>query len=343
MAIDDLVGLAAFVEVAEAGGFSAAARRLNLSKSAVSKQVSRLENRLGARLLNRTTRQLSLTEVGADFLERAQRALAEVRAAEEAVSRLTERPRGRLRVNAPVSFAIRHLAPLLAAFQEDCPDLSVDLTLNDRRVDLVEEGYDVAIRIGRLADSSLVARRLAPVSHIICAAPSYLARAGRPSRPAELTGHRCLLYTYLDVGNRWVFEGPDGRESVTIDSALTANNGDALVAAAIGGSGIVGTPSFIAADALAAGQLEPLMPGYRLPEAAVHAVYPHHRHLSLKVRSFVDFLADRFRGTPPWERVIAATPAGRQEKGGDAEHVAPRGMTRQGPGEGAGSRAADHP
>lgn len=299
----DLDSLAVFVRVVDVGGFSAAARTLGLSKSAVSKQISRLEARLGIRLLNRTTRRLSLTEAGALFYEGCQRMVAEAEAAEAAVTHLAAAPRGTLRVNAPVSFAMLHLAPILPELMESCPELSVDLTLNDRLVELVEEGYDVAVRIGRLADSSLIARRLAPARSVICAAPDYLARHGAPRRPEDLAGHNCLLYSYHSERSLWRFAGPSGTTSVRVAGRLQANNGDALRAALLAGAGIGRLPTFIVGDDLRAGRLLRLLPDWPLGEdAAVHAVYPAGRALSPKIRVFVDFLAERFGDMPYWDQ-----------------------------------------
>lgn len=301
--MQDLASLAVFARVVEAGGFSAAAGSLGLSKSAVSKQVSRLEARLGIRLLNRTTRRLSLTEAGALFYEGCQRMVAEAEAAEAAVTHLAAAPRGTLRVNAPVSFAMLHLAPILPELMESCPELSIDLTLNDRRVDLVEEGYDVALRIGRLGDSSLIARRLAPSRSLLCAAPAYLERHGTPQRPEDLTGHNCLIYSYQAEGALWRFQGPEGAVSVRVTGRLQVNNGDVLCAAMQAGGGVGRLPTFIAGDALRAGRLLRLLPDWPLgDDAAVHAVYPSGRAPSPKIRVFIDFLAGRFGDPPYWDR-----------------------------------------
>lgn len=300
----DLDAMAVFTQVVESQGFSAAARVLQRSKSAVSKEVGRLEERLGQRLLNRTTRRLSLTEAGAVYLEGCQRMLAEAAAAEQAVSRLAESPRGTLRVNAPMSFGMAHLAPLLPVLLRRCPDLSIDLTLNDRLVDLVEEGYDLGIRIGRLTDSSLVARRLAPARHFLAATPAYLASRGHPEQPRDLGQHDCLIYSYLTEGPTWRFHHRDGRTArVTVRGRLTANNGEALLAAALAGAGVAALPSFLLAEALRDGRLVPLLAGWRLgsDDAGVYAVFPASRHLAPKVRVFVDFLAEQFGDPPSWD------------------------------------------
>ncbi|MCB2099550.1 MAG: LysR family transcriptional regulator [Rhodobacterales bacterium] len=299
--MDTLNGMAVFAKVVETGSFSGAARDLGQSKSAVSKQVARLEDRLKARLLNRTTRRLSLTEVGQAFYDRAQRILAEVTEAEEAVSTLQARPRGTLRVNVPMSFGIQHVGPHMAAFMARYPDLNVDLTLNDRRVDLVDEGYDLAVRIGVMADSSLIARRLAPLRGVVCAAPAYWERHPPPSRPQDLADHDCLIYTYNPSGTEMTFHGPDGPVAVRLNGRLRANNGDVLRSVAVAGGGVCVAPSFIVGDDLRAGRLVHALPEYGWRDGGVYAVYPHNRHLSPKVRAFVDFLVEIYGDAPYWD------------------------------------------
>jgi DNA-binding transcriptional LysR family regulator len=303
MRLDDVTAMIVFARVVELSGFSAAAQALGLSKSAVSKQISRLEDRLGTRLLNRTTRQLSLTEAGAAFYERCQRVEAEALAAEEAVTRLAEAPRGLLKVNAGVSFGTRHIAPALPDFLALCPDLEVDLSLNDRLVDLVDEGYDVALRIGELGDSSLVARRLAPLKMRLVAVPAYLDRAGRPTHPGDLKEHDCLLYAYQQGGQTWSFKGPEGETKVRPSGRMRVNNGDAILQACLGGQGLALLPEFICWEALADGRLERLLPDWQVGgDGAIHAVFPASRNLSPKVRVFIDFLVTRFGPAPYWER-----------------------------------------
>ena len=292
MQLDQLQAMAVFARVAETGSFSEAARRLGLSKAAVSKRVARLEARLGVALVNRTTRHLSLTEAGAAFHEPCRQLIADADAAEAAVGHLASAPRGRLRVNAPMSFGQRHLAPAIGAFMRSYPELSVELDLSDRTVDLVEEGYDLAVRIGALPDSSLVARRLAPLHRHLVAAPAYLDRAGRPEHPSDLADHACLRYAYLASGRVWRL---DGGEAVTVDGPLTANNGDVLLAAARDGMGIAFLPSFFTGPDLCAGMLERVLPGWtREPAGGIHAVFPPGRARAPKVRAFTDFLAERF-------------------------------------------------
>ncbi len=298
--MDNLAGMTVFARVVETNSFTEAARRLGMSKAAVSKQVSKLEERLGARLLNRTTRRLSLTEVGAAFYERCARIVAEAEEAELAVSRLNATPRGTLKIDAPVNFGMQYLAPLLPSFMLRHPELRVDMTFNDRFVDLVEEGCDLAVRIGQLPDSSLVARKLAETRSVICAAPSYWDRHGRPREPADLAGHDCFAYSYLATGNEWRLKGPAGEVAVRTSGSLTANNGDVLRQAAVGGLGVVAMPVFIVCDDLRSGRLEPVLRDYEPPTRGIYAVYPHNRHLSAKVRAFIDHLVDAL-DPPPWE------------------------------------------
>jgi len=291
--VDSLNEIEIFVRVVQSGSFSAAARQLDLSPSAVSKQISRLEDRLGARLLNRTTRQLSLTEVGAAFFQRAERIVADVAEAEQAVSHLHAAPRGKLRISAPVAFGRLHIAPLLPDFMAAQPELTIDLACSDRFVDLVEEGLDLAIRIGELADSSLIARRISANRRVVCAAPAYVAARGAPQRPADLANHNCLTYTYRTQRHDWSFQGAEGPITVTVSGNIETNYPEVLRSAAVAGTGIVLLPLWLIGEDLAQGRVVPLLPGYHVPDSAVYAVYPHGRHLSPKVRSFVDFLAER--------------------------------------------------
>lgn len=305
-ATDRLAAMAAFAKVVEFNSFSGAARDLGLSKSAVSKLVACLEDEMGARLLNRTTRRLSLTEAGLAFYEGAQRALAEADAAEVAVTQLSTAPRGVLRVNAPMSFGVRHVAPALSAFMAAYPELAVELDLNDRVVDLIDEGYDMAVRIVRMRDSSLIVRRLAPSRSILCATPAYLARRGTPISPEDLADHDCLIYSYQVTGERWHFQGPGGERQVRISGRLRANNGDALMQAALDGLGIAMLPSFICGEDVRAGRLVHLMPEWNQRGGIdVCAVFPASRNLSPKVRVFIDFLASRFGERPYWDEGLS--------------------------------------
>lgn len=303
--MDRFVELSALVRTVDRGSQAAAARELGITPAMVGRYIQGLEDRLGTRLLNRTTARQSLTEAGAAFYARASTILEQLEEADIAASDRQAEPRGTLRVNAPMSFGARHLAAAVAEFCDRYPGVRVEMVLNDRMVDLIEEGYDVAVRIGRLADSGLVARRLATCRLVVCASPGYVARHGWPSAPADLQKHNSLLYAYGQGGaiRFQKEEGGESSEEVWLSGNLVANNGDALLAAALAGQGVILQPTFIAGDALRRGELVRLLPGWRLADFGVHAVYPSSRHLSPKVRSFVDFLAGRFRDPPPWDRV----------------------------------------
>jgi DNA-binding transcriptional LysR family regulator len=301
--MDRMASMAAFTKVVSAGSFSAAAREMQVSQALVTKQIQELESWLGARLLNRTTRRLSLTEVGAAFYERAARILEAIEEAKGAAGALQTVPRGRLRINAPVSFGLIHLAPVVTDFLKRFPEVSVELLVNDRVVDLLEGEFDVGVRIGRLRDSSLIARKIAPVRLAVCAAPDYLARRGVPRTPDDLATHDCLEYTYFESRGEWRLLNPEGDEIVVpVSGRYLANNADVLRTTAIAGGGIILAPTFIIGDDLRAGRLVRLLPDYPPPEQGLHALYPPGRHLSAKVRCFVDFLVARFGGEPAWDR-----------------------------------------
>mgnify|MGYP000010551705 CR=1 FL=1 len=299
--MDDLTDMAVFAGVVEAHGFSGAARQLGLSKAVVSKRVARLEQRLGARLLYRTTRRLSVTESGTTYYEYCARVVAEAAEAEDAVTQLQTEPRGTLKVNAPMSFGRMHLASAIVAFLQHYPEVRVDMVMNDARLDLVAEGFDVAIRIAELPDSSLVARRLAPCRIAVCAAPAYLKRHGQPCTPADLRWHNCLLYTYSGPYGEWRFRGVRNGESVRVSGNLRANNGETLREAAVAGLGIIHSPTFLVGEDLKAGRLKRVLPRYALPELSIHALYAQRRHLPAKVRVFIEFLAVRFGPEPTWD------------------------------------------
>ncbi|MBB89660.1 MAG: LysR family transcriptional regulator [Alphaproteobacteria bacterium] len=297
--MDHLTGMAVFAKVVETGTFTGAAQAMGLSKGAVSKQIAKLEDRLGARLLNRTTRRSSLTEVGAAFYERCRRIVAEAEEAELAVTRLHAEPRGTLRVNLPMSFGMIHMADALPDFMAAYPEISLDVTLDDRVVNVVDEGYDVVIRITDLPDSSLIARRIAPFRIATCASSAYWDAHGRPKHPDDLRNHACLLYSYLSNLNEWRYRGPDGPFAVRVDGPMRGNNGDLLRAAAVAGLGVVRSPTFIVGCHLVEGRLEQVLAEYEDDDRGIYAVYPHNRHLSAKVRAFVDFMAKRF-ADPQW-------------------------------------------
>ena len=300
---DRLTGLEVFAKVAAAGSLSAAGRAIGLSQTMVTKHLAALETRLGAKLFHRTTRRLSLTDAGRSYLESCERILAEIEAAEAAVAADRLKPRGLLRLNVPLVFGVRQIAPRLAEFARLHPHVTVELGLNDRQVDLAEEGWDLAIRIGNLRDSSLVARRLAPCRMTLCASPAYLAAHGTPRTAADLAQHNCLGYTLAQAGaDRWMM-GRRSEISVPISGNLRANNGDALLAAAIAGQGIVQQPTFILADAVRSGDLVRITLDHPPTEQlAVHAIYLPDRHPPAKVRAFIDFLAGQFAPEPPWDR-----------------------------------------
>lgn len=290
-----------FVKAVEEGSFSAAARLLRLSPSAVSKYVSRLEDRLGARLLMRTTRQLSLTEEGRAFFERARQIVAEIDEAEEVVSQLHAAPRGALRINGTVAFTKYRIMPLIPEFLSRYPEIRIDLELNDAFVDLVSAGFDLAIRIGQLEDSSLIARKYAVNRRFILAAPSYLEKFGTPTTPQDLAEHNCLYLSSRESFNDWQFDTPDGPVNFRAEGTFSANDGDVLHEAVLAGIGLARLAEYLVADDIRAGRLVPVLTEYVHDRAWIAAVYPHRRHLSPKVRAFVDFLAEKFSPVPPWE------------------------------------------
>jgi len=301
--LDKLGEMAMFVRVVDAGSFSAAARALHLTPSAVSKQISRLEGRLDARLLQRTTRRLHLTEEGRAFYERSVRIVAEIAEAEEAVNTLHATPQGTLRVNATVAFAKHQVVPRLPAFLARYPQLRIELELTDRSVDLVEEGLDVAIRLEeQMTDSSLVARRLAVNRRVICASPAYLEANGIPETPDDLLNHNCLTLSARETFNDWEFEDDNGSRTLRVGGNFEANHGDALHEAVLAGIGLARLATYLVAPDIHAGRLVPLLVDYAHEKNALYVVYPHRRHLSSKVRAFVDFLVEAFTPVPPWEK-----------------------------------------
>lgn len=293
--MDRFLALRAFATVVEHGSFARAAERLDVSTSAVSRQVADLEEHLGVRLLNRTTRRLSLTESGSAFHERCVQLLADLDEAERAVSAAALEPRGTLRLTCAITFGVRHLAPVIAAFAARHPQLRFDVELSDRTVDLVDEGFDLAVRIGAIGSQNLIGRRVGTTALVLCAAPAYLERRGRPGTPADLAHHDCLSYEYMPSRGIWRFLDRHGREHVArIAGPAHANNGRMLVALAVAGLGIALEPDFIVAPEIRAGRLVPLLAEFRPATAPVWAVYASRRHLSAKVRAFVDFLAAEF-------------------------------------------------
>jgi DNA-binding transcriptional LysR family regulator len=293
--MDKFESIRAFTQVVTSGGFAAAAREMGLSRSAVNKLVINLENELGVQLLHRSTRVVTPTETGLAFHERCLEILANLAEAEQAITQLQEQPKGRLRVNAPMSFGIIHLAPAIADFLVHYPDLQVQLTLNDRFIDPIEEGFDVTLRIANPQPSaSLIMHPLAPAERVLCAAPDYLNRHGTPAHPAELRYHSCLHYGQLAVENQWVLITPNGEQTVTVNGVLCSNNGEVLRDAAVRGLGITLLPRFIVEQELQQGRLQIVLPDCHAPELLIHVIYPVNRHLSTKTRLFVSFLEERF-------------------------------------------------
>jgi DNA-binding transcriptional LysR family regulator len=288
-----------FSAVVDASSFVAAADSLGMSKAAVSRYVSELEQRLGVRLMHRTTRKLSLTPEGEVFLPRCRDILASIESSEEEISTRSVKASGLLKVSVPVSFGIRHLAPLWSEFLSDYPQVTLDVQLADRVIDLVDEGFDLAVRIARLPDSSLISRQLASTRLVLCAAPSYLKRRGTPAHPSELAQHDVLGYSLMAMGDQWQFTGPEGPVSVKVRPRMWTNNGDSCVAAALQGSGIQLQPTFLIDEELASRQLVEILPQFRSVELGIYAIYPSRKFVLPKVRAMVEFLANKL-GQAPW-------------------------------------------
>jgi len=301
-----IMDLQTFVAVVETGTFTAAADRLEVAKSAVSRRIAALEARLGVQLFARTTRRLSLTESGQGFYEHCVRILADLEEAESAVMQAHGELRGHLRVALPVSFGLGHMSAPIAEFSRRHPQVEFDLDLNDRRVDLLEEGIDVALRIGRLQDSSLIARPLFQAATVVCAAPEYLERNGVPRTLADLSERVGLVYSNLRDPDRWVCRDREGNKlEVRVPVGMTANSGDFLCAAAAAGLGVTIQPTFIAYQSIKRGELVRILTDYQWPSTPAYAVYPPTRHLSYRVRAFIDFLVDYFSGVPYWDALLA--------------------------------------
>jgi DNA-binding transcriptional LysR family regulator len=294
--------MAVFKQAVDGGSFAAAARHFGISPEMAGNHVRSLESRLGVRLLNRTTRQLHPTEVGARYLSRCAGILAEIGDAEAEASALQLSPRGLLRIAAPVTFGVLHVAPALSDYMARYPEVSVDIAVSDRFVNLIEEGFDLAIRIGDLPESSLIVRRLTSARLVLCASPAYLKRAGPPEAPGDLTRHACLIYSETGSPATWWFQSSDGHaQTVRVSGPLTSTNAAFVHRMALAGHGIVLGPNFSFAEEITAGLLVSLLPNWRSRELSVNVLYPHRPLLSTKIRSFVDFLAERFGRTPPWE------------------------------------------
>lgn len=289
VSLDDM---AIFAAVVQASGFSAAARVLDISTPVVSKRVSSLEAQLGARLLNRTTRRLSLTEAGSVFYRHCARVVAEAQEAEAAVTYLNEVPRGLLRITAPIAVGSQQLAHALGGFMERYPEVQVEMDVSDRPMDLAEEGYDVAIRATENPPPLLAARLLSPTKRVVCAAPEYWDRYGRPQVPSDLAEHNCIIYPPNPDYNMWRFEGPNGAETVSVQGRFKVNNTTAMVEAAKGGLGVIKLASFMVARGMANGQLEQVLHEYRSSSSQIYALYLPNRYLSSKARAFIDYLVE---------------------------------------------------
>lgn len=297
--LDRITGMRIFVRAVSAGSLSAAGRHLGISPAMATKHVDALEAHLGVKLLHRTTRRLSLTEAGSDYLDACLRILPEIEEAEASAASQRVEARGLLRMNVPLTFGSRYIAPLVPAFSQRHPAVRVELGLNDSQVDLIDGGWDMAVRIGRLADSTLQARRLADCPLVVCAAPAYLDERGVPRKVADLAQHNCLSYT-LSQSKDWAF-GRDGNARVTVSGDLLANNGSALVAAAVGGQGIIYQPQFIVAGALRRGELVVLeLDKPAMDVGGIHLLYPPDRRPPAKVRVMADYLIESFKDEVPW-------------------------------------------
>lgn len=293
MAIDLLAAMKTYAAVVDGGSFAVAAGKLGVSRAMVSKQVQKLEEHLGTRLMHRTTRRLSVTETGRAFYERSVQILGDVDEAEHVAGDMTRMPQGVLRISIPLSYGQHRLAGIMGGYSQAYPQVQLDIALSDRKVDLVEDGFDLAIRIGAQPQQDLIARKLAGVHSVVCASPAYLARWGAPSVPADLSRHACLAYTLSATGSDWRLQqvgGTDNTIAVPVAGPIRADNGDIIRLAALSGAGIIFQPHFIVGADLAAGTLVHLLPEWQSAELGVYAVYPSRKHLSAKVRTFVDFL-----------------------------------------------------
>lgn len=302
--MDRFESMRAFVNVVDHKGFAAAARKVGLSRSAVNKAVINLENELGTQLLVRSTRKVMPTETGLAFYDRCVQILGDLDEAITSVKELQDRPAGNLRMNAPMSFGTQHLAPVVAEFMGRHRDLHVELVLNDRFIDPIEEGFDITLRIGEPEyPTSLIEKQIVPAKRVLCASPAYLEQQGEPDSPAALKQHRCLQYGYSGSLHQWRLTGPDGERAWPIACVMWSNNGETLKTAATLGQGIALLPTFIAGEALQSGALRTVLADYPPAALVLSALYPRHRHLSAKVRLFVELLEDRFGGRPYWDLV----------------------------------------
>lgn len=299
--LDRFEDLRTFVTLAQAGGFAAAADRLGIVKSAVSRRIRELEERLDVRLVHRTTRQISLTDAGRAYYERAAEILASLESLDDAARSDSQKPKGKLRISAPVSFSIHCLAATIVRFQTRYPAIQVEVDTSDRFVDIVQDGFDLAVRIARLKDSALIARRIVTVRHAACASPAYLDQRGRPKTPADLSDHDGIVYSYRDEDDYWTFAD---KTVAKPKSCLCFSNADTIREAAIAGAGIANLPTFVVADAVARGELELVLTGYEREPIAMHTVFPATQHVPTRVRAFIDFLIDEFGDNPAWDRKL---------------------------------------
>ncbi len=300
--MDRFENMQSFIRVVETGSISGAADRLGVAKSAVSRRLKELEAHLGVELFHRTTRRMNLTDSGRAFYHQAVRILDDLMEAELATSQAHGELQGSLKIALPLSFGLLHLGPAISAFLQAHPQIEFDLDFNDRKVDLMQEGFDLAIRIASLADSSFIARRLAPIQTVMCASPAYLKRRGAPASPTELIDHQCLVYSLIRDFETWnLYDSKNTLLAAKLRPYLKSSNGEFLRDAAIDGLGIVLIPSFLVYKEIERGDLIPLLTEYKQRQLAAYAVYPQTRHLSQRVRAFVDFLIQRFEGTPYWD------------------------------------------
>jgi len=302
---DGFGAIPVFVAVVEQGGFSSAAQVLGISKSAVSKRIGLLEQHLGVKLLQRTTRKISLTEAGEHYFAHAKVAHGAAKDAEDAVTQLQGEPQGRLRINAPMSFGRLHLAPLIPKFLARFPKINIDLVMDDKHVDLVGDGFDVAIRAGVLPDSSLIARKLAPLNSVICASPGYLKKQGHPSTPEQLEDHNCLLYSYANQLNSWTLMDHKESHVIEVSGNYQVNNSEALREALMQDMGVARLPTFVAAADIESGALVQVLPEYKMPHITIYALFLERQYMPAKVRVFLDFVVEYLGGDMPyWDEKI---------------------------------------
>lgn len=304
--MENLSDIAVFVEVVKADSFTTAASELELSRSVVSKYITRLEQRLGVRLLNRTTRRLSLTEAGQRFYEQCQQALTQLENAEGEIHAMQAEPKGLLRISAPSSFGILHLAALMPKFRQACPGLNLELSIADNVIDIVDEGIDIALRIGELPDSTMIAKRIAQCRYVVCASPDYFEQHGKPVTPEDLTGHNCLLFQFWDSPNQWQFISKENQFiSVKVRGEIVSNNSLALREIMRSGGGLSMAPTFLVGEDIKKGRLVPVLTDYKIKPVSIYAVYPHRQYLTAKVRAFLEFLAEQIDSDRPyWDEFI---------------------------------------